>query len=137
MRTNLGLAVVVLAASCSVSPGGGPSTTPAASIAGVTVEGKVVAGPSCPVVTEPPQPGCADRPVSGAVVLVLDADGTRAARLVSDARGAVNVALAPGRYRLVPQPVAGLMGTAPEQELTVRRGEAVDDLVIAYDTGIR
>jgi hypothetical protein len=73
----------------------------------------------------------------GAEILVLNTAGDKVARVVSDEAGDIHVSLAPGRYRMVPQPVEGLMGTAPEQELTVADGEPVDDLVITYDTGIR
>ena len=137
MRIALGLVVLLLVAGCAAPIGGTGSSTPSASDEGVSVSGSVVAGPICPVVTEPPQSGCADRPVVGAVILVLDTAGDKLARVVSDEAGDIHVSLAPGRYRMVPQRVEGLMGTAPEQELTVADGEPVDDLVITYDTGIR
>ena len=77
------------------------------------VRGTVVAGPTCPVVTEPPTPGCADRPVADAELVITTLDGTAVARATSDAEGAFAASLAPGDYRLEPQPVEGLMGTAP------------------------
>jgi hypothetical protein len=73
--------------------------------------------------------------VASAVIVVLAAGGREVIRVTSAADGAFRIALPPGRYRLVPQPVEGLMGTAPEQELVV--GDAMSLLTITYDTGIR
>jgi hypothetical protein len=75
--------------------------------------------------------------VAGAVILVQDADGRQVARLVSQSDGTINASLPPGHYRIVPQPVQGLMGTAPAERLTIQAGDPVDDLAIIYDTGIR
>ena len=126
--------VVVVTGGCALRQGGGSSPT-AVVTGGVRVTGRVVAGPTCPVVTEPPQSGCDERPVPGAVLLVLDSAGEQAARVTSAADGTFAVVLPAGRYRLVPQPVPGLMGTAPEQPFTV--GSQPSALTVAYDTGIR
>jgi len=133
------LAALLLVGGCRLVPGTGSSpasASPAASGAGgATLSGKVVSGPSCPVVTEPPQPGCDARPVAGAVLLVLDADGREVDRVTSDRDGSFTLRLPPGHYRLVPQPVQGLMGTAPEQDVMV--DGAPPTLTVTYDTGIR
>jgi hypothetical protein len=101
------------------------------------VRGVVVAGPTCPVVTDPPDPACADRPVEGAVIVVVDGSGAEVARATSAADGRFVIGLAPGAYRLVPQDVEGLMGTADSQDVGVVAGEPTAELTIAYDTGIR
>ena len=138
MRVLAGICVLLLASACALlSHDGGGSVMPSAGEVSVPVSGSAVAGPTCPVVTEPPQPGCAARPVEGAVILVLAADGSQVKRIVAGADGSFAVRLPAGRYRLVPQRVEGLMGTAPEQTLEVQRGSAVSDVVITYDTGIR
>ena len=117
---------------CSTPAAGSPEPDDETAVRGI-----VVAGPTCPVVTDPPDPDCADRPVAGAVLVVVDAAGEEVARIASAADGTFAVALAPGRYRIVPQPVAGLMGTASQLDVTVEVGEPPDELTIAYDTGIR
>lgn len=138
MRIATSLLLLLAVAGCaSLRPGGGASSNPAASSGAVAVSGSVTAGPSCPVVTEPPQSRCAERPVAGAVILVQDADGRQVARLVSQSDGTISASLPPGHYRIVPQPVQGLMGTAPAERLTIHAGDPVDDLAIIYDTGIR
>lgn len=123
------LGLLVLATACL----GSPSTPPA----DASVRGVVLAGPTCPVVTDPPDPSCADRPVEGAVLVVTTPDGEEVGRATSDADGAFELALAPGTYRLVPQPVEGLMGTAEEVEFTVLADAPAVELTVAYDTGIR
>jgi hypothetical protein len=107
-------------------------------LAGETgLRGTVVAGPTCPVVSDPPDPDCADRPVAGAVLVILDGTGEEVARVTSAEDGSFAIGLAPGSYRVVPQPVDGLMGIAAEVEVRVEVGEPTGDLVVAYDTGIR
>jgi hypothetical protein len=58
------------------------------------------------------------------------------ARVATDGSGLYRVALPPGDYTLEPQPVQGLMGTAPSARLTVLAGKLVIQAV-SYDTGIR
>jgi carboxypeptidase family protein len=101
---------------------------------GPGIRGIASAGPVCPVVT-PNDPSCADRPVTGATVHVIDATGLEVATLETDATGAFLVALPPGRYRVQADAVSGLMGTAPPVDVTVGAGLAVVQL--QYDTGIR
>lgn len=101
----------------------------------VRVSGLVHAGPTCPVVQDPPDPGCDDRPVSGAVLVVLDRSGRELARVVSDATGRFVTELSAGSYTLQPQPVDGLLGTAPAQDFEV--ADTLVELDVSYDTGIR
>jgi hypothetical protein len=105
--------------------------------AGSNVTGTVTAGPTCPVVTDPPDPSCADRLVEGAVLVVAALDGVEVARTTSGPDGRFALSLAPGAYRLEPQPVEGLMGTAAPIEFWVELGGPAADLVVSYDTGIR
>jgi hypothetical protein len=100
----------------------------------IGIRGIATAGPVCPVV-RPNDPACADRPVAGALVHVIDATGTEVATLETDATGAFVVTLPPGSYRVVPDPVAGLMGTAAPADVTV--GATLAQVQLMYDTGIR
>jgi hypothetical protein len=102
-----------------------------------SVQGTVTAGPTCPVVTEPPQPGCEERAVAGAVLVFTDASGAEVTRATSDAEGAFAVELAPGAYLLTPQPVEGLMGTPAPMEVQVEAGQGMTEVQVSYDTGIR
>jgi hypothetical protein len=94
------------------------------------------AGPTCPVVANPPQPGCDPKPVANAQVIVRDPAGNELATATSDDKGEIQTQLAPGAYYVEPQPVEGLLGQAPPVAFSVVGGETVD-LSIDYDTGIR
>jgi len=123
-------AILLLLLAASVAACDQPAGSGTASIA-------AVAGPTCPVVSDPPDPDCEDRPVEGAVIVVRDEDGQEVARMTTDADGLASVELAPGRYSLEAQAVDGLMGTPGPVEITVVAGGGGDPVTIAYDTGIR
>jgi hypothetical protein len=103
---------------------------------GAVVSGTAVSGPSCPVVTEPPDPACDDRPVAGAEMVIVDEAGNEVARVRTDGDGRFSVELEAGEYLLIPQPVEGLRGTPLEVGLAVDETD-VDVGLISYDTGIR
>ncbi len=116
---------------------GGDALPGATGAIGTTgVRGTVTAGPSCPVVTNPPNPGCADRPVAGAVLVFNDASGAEVARVTSAQDGSFSVHLASGAYQLVAQPVQGLMGTPAPMDVSVGTGP-MTEVTVSYDTGIR
>lgn len=125
------------AASSASVPAASGSGTAAPSVALVTVGGIAVAGPTCPVVT-PSATDCGDRPVPGAVIVIrASATGPELIRVVTDAAGNFEVALVPGPYVLEPQPVEGLLGTAPPVAVDLRAGQRPEPVVLTYDTGIR
>jgi hypothetical protein len=101
------------------------------------VRGRVTAGPTCPVVTDPPDPNCAERPVSGAVLVFSDAKGAEVARVTSQKDGSYAVELAPGAYHLTAQPMQGLMGTPAPIDVEVEAGQPMAEIAVSYDTGIR
>jgi hypothetical protein len=133
----LGLAACTApAASTSSSPAPSAGASPSAG----NVTGVATAGPVCPV-ERPGDSACAARPVGGAVIVVTRPDGTEVARLTTAADGRFSLDLAPGDYILVPQPVNGMMGTAPSVPFTVgptgQPGPSPTPLQVGYDTGIR
>ena len=101
-----------------------------------TLEIVAIAGPVCPVQTDPPQPGCDPFPVNGAVIIVTDSLGVEVARGSTDSDGRVDITVPPGRLIVVPQPVDGLLGTAPPVAVTVAPGQT-RAVLVEYDTGIR
>ena len=126
------LAFVVTLAACG---GTGTADTTTTAI-GFPVSGYAHAGPVCPVEQSPPDPACADRPVSDALIVVQDRLGRRVAEVRTTAEGAFSVVLPPGEYTLIPQPVEGLLGTAAAQDVVVETGP-VEGIDFSYDTGIR
>jgi hypothetical protein len=124
----LALGALILAA-CT------PSASPATA-AGV-IEVRAVAGPVCPVETVPPDPACEPRPVAGAPVFVMPADGRDVvvAQGTTDEDGLVRLDVAPGAYIVIGGEVVGLMGQPSPTPVTV--GSTPVSITITYDTGIR
>ena len=125
----------------SLNGGGTPAEPPVAIPAdgGPWLTGRALAGPVCPVVSDPPDPACADRPVAGATIVVRDGAGAEVARATTDPTGAYLLAVAGGgTYTVEAQPVEGILGVpAP---VIVAVGSAPADWAVAdlpYDTGIR
>jgi len=135
MRHRL-LLVALLAAALAGCRGGAASPAPSVGEGGV-VRGVVTAGPTCPVEQVPPASTCAARAVTGALLLIEDADGRRLDEVRSGPGGEFAASLPAGMYRLVPQPVEGLLGTAAPVGFEVRMGETTGPLAVVYDTGIR
>jgi len=125
--SSLALALVVLAAAGGCRNAAGASGR---------LLGTVVAGPSCPVVTDPPMSGCEARPVGGATLVIVDESGDRVASVTTGDDGHFQLNLAPGPYEVQPQPVDGLLGTAPPVSVTVTAEEPAR-VTVSYDTGIR
>jgi len=123
------------------SGGGGDASPPVVIPAegGPWIAGRAVAGPVCPVERVPPDPACAARPIGGAVIVVRGADGAEIARATTAADGTFLVGVpGGGSWTVEPQPVEGLMGTAPA--VVVQVPDAPSSWVaadVAYDTGIR
>ena len=101
------------------------------------LRGTVTAGPTCPVVRDPPDPACADRPVAGALIVVTNASGDLVLQITTGADGTYEAPLGPGVYMLTPQAANGLMGTPAAQQIRLEAGEGVVIIDFSYDTGIR
>lgn len=134
------LVVLACALVACVRPTAGspaPSASPHPGASGTAVTGRVTAGPVCPVERYPSASACADRAVSGALLLIEDANGRQVAEVRSGADGSFRVELQPGSYRILPQPVAGLIGTAASIDVQVVPGASASPIAVEYDTGIR
>jgi hypothetical protein len=127
----LSLAALLALAACAPPGSRGPVSSP------VMVVGAVTAAPTCPVEHAPPAPACSAQPVPHAVILIQDANGRELESVASGPNGTFVTSLPPGSYRLVPQPVEGLLGTPAPISLEVQAGEKQASVEIRYDTGIR
>ncbi|MEY4731284.1 MAG: hypothetical protein RL681_230 [Candidatus Parcubacteria bacterium] len=101
------------------------------------VRGKVLLGPTCPVMRVPPDPQCADKPYETmvAVIVVGSPSGAPYAVVKSGADGTYSIALPPGTYALQPrgrQPFP-MCGT---KDVTVTAGNVLE-ANLSCDTGIR
>jgi len=106
--------------------------------ADATLSIRAVAGPTCPVETDPPDPDCAPRPVAGAQILVQPADGRdiAIAQAETNADGLLVLKVPAGDYLVIGGAVEGLMGGAEPVTVSAGAGTTVE-VDLAYDTGIR
>ena len=95
-----------------------------------------MAGPTCAVETDPPDPECAPRAVPNAEILATLADGT-VIRARSDEDGRFRLVLPPGAITITFGAVEGLMNVPDPISTTVREHQTLDLFELAYDTGIR
>ncbi len=123
-------ALILTIAACESVGAPSPAVVP-----GTGLAISALAGPTCPVETLG-DPACAPRPVAGAKVSILDAQGRVAATVVLDAKGSAVVALASGKYVVRAHPAGGLMGTPGPMEVAVLDGK-LTPVALSYDTGIR
>ena len=130
-RTSMAvLAAALLVGGCgSDSPVARDSSMPS------TVEGVVVAGPRCPVVTA--EKPCPDTPVADVVVTFSPVAGGDATTVTTTRDGTFSIGLAPGAYTALVQadPAKGVMSAKPE-DVTVPASGVVR-VTLHGDTGIR
>jgi len=101
---------------------------------GIGIDGVATAGPTCPVV-KPGDPACKEKPVAGATIHIVAADGTEVATLTTDANGRFSADLEPGQYQVRADDVPGLMHRPDPVVVTVT--SKVEVVQLSYDTGIR
>lgn len=128
------LLIALLFAGCATT--GAPTPTDDGGRLAANLRLTLVAAPTCPVETSPPDPACAPRPLAGATVSVLAADGTLTL-LTAGADGVAATRLPVGRYTLTPMPVDGVLNSAPPIELEIVDEALVIERELIYDTGIR
>lgn len=101
------------------------------------VSGHILLGPTCPVMQNPPDPACADKPYQTTIQVIKVGSPSSApfTTATSNAQGYYEVSLPPGEYAL--QPVGGaVLPRCETKEVTVvANGTLI--LNLACDTGIR
>ncbi|OGC84860.1 hypothetical protein A3F55_00040 [Candidatus Adlerbacteria bacterium RIFCSPHIGHO2_12_FULL_53_18] len=99
------------------------------------IRGLVMVGPTCPVVMDPPQEECADKPLATLVAIFRESDPVHAvAILESDTEGRFEVSLPPGEY--VVGAGEATLPMCPQTPATVGP-EGYTDILVSCDSGIR
>ena len=81
-----------------------------------------------------PDPQCDPRPLSGAEVLVRDAQGVTLTKALTGSDGVASFTLPPGAFVAVASPVTGFAETARPAAFQARAGEATR-VVLTHNTG--
>ncbi|MEK7172796.1 MAG: hypothetical protein AAB740_02370 [Patescibacteria group bacterium] len=101
------------------------------------VEGVVMLGPTCPVMKNPPDPQCADKPYSTSiqVIAVGGPNSSPFAIVESDQQGKYKIMLPPGEYAL--QPAGGsVMPRCETKNITIEPSKIIE-VNLSCDSGIR
>ncbi len=101
------------------------------------IKGMVLLGPTCPVLRDPPDPGCADKPYQTALA-VMTSDGLRIIKLfASDADGNFSVDVPAGNYVIQSAPNAPQLPRCGSSETIAVHISTYTNTTVSCDTGIR
>ncbi len=121
-------------------PGTGETATTTGGGAGIApynsgVTGTILLGPTCPVVREPPDPACAEKPYATAVIVYRTGGTAPFAIGNSDENGEFRFTLPPGSYRIVAKGGTPLPSCGETNAAVVP--EEYTEIELSCDTGIR
>lgn len=111
------------------------STTTPKTTSGIT--GTVILGPSCPVMRNPPDPQCADKPYKAALV-VTTPDGSRViTEFSSDTTGKFKVNIPPGEYIIRSASTTNIYPRCSSNGNVIVKAGIFTGTAVSCDTGIR
>jgi hypothetical protein len=123
------LAVLAVIAACT-------STAPTPGPTGI-ITGSAMAGPTCPVESDPPDPNCEPRPVAAAVIVATDAAGNEVARTQTGGDGRFSLTVPHGRWQIRAEPRDDYFAVSEPIEIDVDATDIARVVDFTYDTGIR
>ena len=97
------------------------------------IEGTVLMGPMCPVVTYPSS--CPDQPFS-ALFHVFNEEGNDVSKFQSDEQGHFRVELSPGEYNIIVDESVAFLQRRQSKKVIVNEKEFTS-VTLLFDTGIR
>lgn len=101
------------------------------------IEGTVMAGPTCPVVQNPPDPDCDDKPIETNVSVYKASDTSRSVEMLeSDEGGKFKVSLPPGDYVVMAGSFGVPFPSCSDTSATVG-SSGYTQIIVSCDTGIR
>ena len=100
------------------------------------ITGRLVAGPTCPVETNPPGPACAPSVVPDTEIVVMTPDGVEI-RARSGQDGTFRIAVPPGEVTITFAEAEGLMMAPGTITASVETNQIFELSDVLYDTGIR
>jgi len=120
---------------CLADPvtGGGNGIAPYTS----GIRGTIMVGPTCPVMQNPPDPKCADKPLETNVSIYRASDTTRSIVTTTSAKdGTFEASLPPGDYVVMSGPYGVPMPSCTDATATVGPN-SYTNITVSCDSGIR
>ena len=104
---------------------------------GSGIRGSVLLGPTCPVMMDPPDPKCDDKPFETKLALTTP-DGSRVIKeFYSNALGTFSVSVSPGKYSIRSAVAANVLPyCSSDGEVQVSAGK-FSEIIVHCDSGIR
>ncbi len=101
------------------------------------IKGIVLLGPICPVVKNPPDPQCADKPYATKLAVTTADQVSVIKEFISDENGKFSVGLPPGEYAIRTAAAANILPRCSSNG-TIRVGaNNYTEITVSCDTGIR
>lgn len=102
-----------------------------------SIYGVVMLGPTCPVIMDPPDPSCADKPYQTRLVITT-ADQARVIKeFSSDANGRFNVEVPPGEYAIRSAAAANILPYCSTNDNITVLANAGTEVTVYCDSGVR
>ena len=101
------------------------------------ISGVVLLGPTCPVMRDPPDPRCADKPYQTNLVVTTKDSARIIKEFSSDKNGRFSVDLIPGEYLIQNKPSAAMLPRCTSSEILKVVSNIFTNVTISCDTGIR
>lgn len=100
------------------------------------IKGMVLLGPTCPVMRDPPDPQCADKPYKTNLVLTTADQARVITTFSSDSNGKFEVKIEPGEYAIRSAAAANILPYCSHDKFKVEANKFTS-MTIQCDTGIR
>lgn len=101
------------------------------------ITGSVFLGPICPVMRNPPDPQCADKPYAVRLAVTLAGKTEVIKEFNSDTSGKFNVSLAPGFYEIHQAPTLSMLPRCGSKGAIEVTQNTFTQTIVYCDTGIR
>lgn len=101
------------------------------------ITGSVLLGPICPVMRNPPDPQCADKPFAVRLVVTPEGKSNIIKEFTSDTSGKFKVSLSPGFYEIHQAPIRRMLPRCASRNLVEVTRDTYTQTIVYCDTGIR
>ena len=106
-------------------------------VKGSGIRGMVLLGPTCPVIKDPPDPDCADKPYATTLVVTTSDQSRVIKEFQSDETGKFNVQVNPSEYAIRSAAASNILPYCSSSEVIKVNASTYTETTVHCDTGIR